>query len=40
VDEAIQCFDEAILLDEDKEQEGILLVMRGTAYLQRALTFR
>lgn len=35
VDNAISCYDRALELG-DKEQEGVLLVMRGTALLQRA----
>mmetsp|Transcript_20735 Transcript_20735/g.30685 ORF Transcript_20735/g.30685 Transcript_20735/m.30685 type:complete len:338 (-) Transcript_20735:3-1016(-) len=35
VDEAIKCYDKALKLNW-KEQEGVLLVMRATAYLQRA----
>eukprot|EP01035_Chromulina_nebulosa_P018031 gene18031-23673_t len=35
VNRAIDCYDKAIELG-DKEQEGVLLVMRGTALLQRA----
>lgn len=35
VDLAITCYDQALKLG-DKEQEGVLLVMRGTALLQRA----
>lgn len=39
VDMAIDCYDKAIELG-DKEQEGVLLVMRGTALLQRAYASR
>jgi hypothetical protein len=39
VDLAIDCYDKAIELG-DKEQEGVLLVMRGTALLQRAYACR
>lgn len=39
VDEAIDCYDRALDL-RDKEQEGVLLVMRGTALLQRAYSAR
>lgn len=35
VDLAVDCYDRALELG-DKEQEGVLLVMRGTALLQRA----
>lgn len=36
VDSAIDCYDAALAL-KDKEQEGVLLVMRGTALLQRVI---
>eukprot|EP00600_Ochromonadales_sp_CCMP1393_P004725 CAMPEP_0174959432 /NCGR_PEP_ID=MMETSP0004_2-20121128/3172_1 /TAXON_ID=420556 /ORGANISM="Ochromonas sp., Strain CCMP1393" /LENGTH=312 /DNA_ID=CAMNT_0016207747 /DNA_START=258 /DNA_END=1196 /DNA_ORIENTATION=+ len=39
VDKAIQCYDRALELG-DKEQEGVLLVMRGTALLQRSYACR
>eukprot|EP00981_Chlorochromonas_danica_P005052 scaffold1016_cov175-Ochromonas_danica.AAC.10 len=39
VDQAIECYDKALSLG-DKEQEGVLLVMRGTALLQRAYACR
>ena len=39
VDMAVECYDKALLLG-DKEQEGVLLVMRGTALLQRAYICR
>lgn len=39
VDIAIDCYDKALALG-DKEQEGVLLVMRGTALLQRAYVCR
>jgi tetratricopeptide (TPR) repeat protein len=39
VDRAIDCYDRALELG-DKEQEGVLLVMRGTALLQRAYACR
>lgn len=39
VDMTIECYDKALLLG-DKEQEGVLLVMRGTALLQRAYICR
>ena len=39
VDSAIACYDKALGL-EDKEQEGVLLVMRGTALLQRSYAIR
>lgn len=39
VDLAIDCYDQALALG-DKEQEGVLLVMRGTALLQRAYACR
>ena len=39
VDEAIRCYDQAILLN-DQYQEGILRLMRGTALLQRAYALR
>jgi hypothetical protein len=37
VDQAIECYDKAIPLSH-KGQEGVLRVMRSTAYLQRAYT--
>ena len=39
VDRAIECYTEALDL-RDREQEGVLLVMRGTALLQRAYASR
>jgi len=39
VDRAIDCYDKALELG-DREQEGVLLVMRGTALLQRAYAYR
>lgn len=39
VDHAIECYDKALELG-DREQEGVLLVMRGTALLQRAYAYR
>ena len=39
VDQAIQCYDQALLLD-DQYQEGILRLMRGIALLQRAYALR
>lgn len=39
VDSAIACYDAALRLG-DREQEGVLLVMRGTALLQRAYMFK
>jgi hypothetical protein len=39
VDLAIECYDKALELG-DREQEGVLLVMRGTALLQRAYACR
>lgn len=39
VDQAIDCYDKAIELG-DKEQEGILLAMRGQALLQRAYSLK
>ena len=39
VDQAIECYDKALELG-DQEQEGVLLVMRGTALLQRAYVYR
>lgn len=39
LDQAISCYDRALLLG-DPEQEGVLLVMRGTALLQRAYLYR
>lgn len=38
-DRAIECYDKALEL-RDNEQEGVLLVMRGTALLQRAYSSR
>jgi tetratricopeptide (TPR) repeat protein len=38
-DRAIECYDRALEL-RDPEQEGVLLVMRGTALLQRAYLCR
>lgn len=39
MDLAIECYDKALELG-DREQEGVLLVMRGTALLQRAYACR
>jgi hypothetical protein len=39
VDLAIECYDKALELG-DREQEGVLLVMRGSALLQRAYACR
>ena len=39
LDSAIECYDRALELG-DREQEGVLLVMRGTALLQRAYSCR
>lgn len=39
MDHAIDCYDRALALGE-KDQEGILLVMRGTALLQRAYAMK
>ena len=39
VDLAIDCYDKAIEFG-DQEQEGVLLLMRGTALLQRAYASR
>lgn len=39
VDSAIDCYNKALDLG-DHEQEGVLLVMRGTALLQRAYAYR
>ena len=39
LDAAIECYDRALDLG-DREQEGVLLVMRGTALLQRAYSCR
>jgi tetratricopeptide (TPR) repeat protein len=39
VDNAIECYDKALELG-DREQEGVILVMRGTALLQRAFLYR
>lgn len=39
LDQAISCYDRALQLG-DPEQEGVLLVMRGTALLQRAYLYR
>jgi tetratricopeptide (TPR) repeat protein len=39
VDQAIECYNKALALG-DKEQEGVLLVMRGSALLQRAYACR
>eukprot|EP00607_Mallomonas_marina_P008669 CAMPEP_0182424928 /NCGR_PEP_ID=MMETSP1167-20130531/11226_1 /TAXON_ID=2988 /ORGANISM="Mallomonas Sp, Strain CCMP3275" /LENGTH=295 /DNA_ID=CAMNT_0024605133 /DNA_START=387 /DNA_END=1270 /DNA_ORIENTATION=- len=39
VDKAIDCYNKALELG-DNEQEGVLLVMRGTALLQRAYGYR
>eukprot|EP01041_Mallomonas_annulata_P006415 gene6415-12970_t len=39
VDRAIECYNRALSLG-DHEQEGVLLVMRGTALLQRAYGYR
>lgn len=39
VDTAIDCYDKALALG-DQSQEGVLLVMRGTALLQRAYACR
>jgi tetratricopeptide (TPR) repeat protein len=39
LDSAIECYDKALELG-DREQEGVLLVMRGTALLQRAYSCR
>eukprot|EP00601_Ochromonadales_sp_CCMP2298_P005002 CAMPEP_0173193130 /NCGR_PEP_ID=MMETSP1141-20130122/13794_1 /TAXON_ID=483371 /ORGANISM="non described non described, Strain CCMP2298" /LENGTH=336 /DNA_ID=CAMNT_0014117445 /DNA_START=151 /DNA_END=1161 /DNA_ORIENTATION=- len=39
VDTAIKCYDKAMEM-RDKEQEGVLLVMRGTALLQRTYACR
>ncbi len=39
VDAAIECYTQALEL-RDREQEGVLLVMRGTALLQRAYASR
>ena len=44
VDEAIECYDKAMELCYQNQQEGVIRVMRSTAYLQRAynhfLTYR
>lgn len=39
VDKAVECYNQALALG-DKEQEGVLLVMRGSALLQRAYACR
>ena len=39
VDQAIDCYNRALELG-DNEQEGVLLVMRGTALLQRAYAYK
>jgi tetratricopeptide (TPR) repeat protein len=39
VDQAIECYNIALEMG-DKEQEGVLLVMRGTAFLQRCYASR
>jgi len=39
LESAIKCYDSALSFD-DKSQEGILLLMRGTAYLQRSYVNR
>jgi hypothetical protein len=39
LDSAVDCYDRALALG-DREQEGVLLVMRGTALLQRAYACR
>lgn len=39
VDDAIECYNKALSLG-DQDQEGVLLVMRGTALLQRAYACR
>ena len=39
MDLAIECYDKALELG-DREQEGVLLVMRGSALLQRAYACR